>query len=220
MNGDTFINNDGKGYGNSLNEGDNFFMQKDSFQSVNSYRNRLNGYDLNILEDEAYKEINDDLFKLEYKISKCEEKLNDIKSKVQSARDIDDFEQAGSLSAEQEILEAELNELKYEYGKASISANISGYISNVNKKKENIISIFVNLFRKSFLYKFSPKIASAFEFKQSLHRLESINKSVNELMELSIPYGEENKRYEQLSKYIAKANNIQAEMSNIIRKRK
>ena len=48
--------------------------------------------------------------------------------------------------------------------------------------------------------------------------LENINKSVDELVSLNIPYGESLSKYEQLSKYIIKANSIQAQISNHLKK--
>lgn len=36
---------------------------------------RLNDYDYNILREDAYKDVSDELFKLEYKISRLEEEL-------------------------------------------------------------------------------------------------------------------------------------------------
>ena len=55
------------------------------------------------------------------------------------------------------------------------------------------------------------------EIKSSLDKLENINKSVDELMSMKIPYGESNYRYDILSKYISKANSIQSEISKVIR---
>ena len=56
---------------------DNFFEDNhfvsDSFNQEHS--RRLNDYDYNILKEDAYKEVSDELFKLEYKISKIEEEL-------------------------------------------------------------------------------------------------------------------------------------------------
>ena len=38
---------------------------------------RLNDYDYNILREDAYKDVSDELFKLEYKISRLEEELTE-----------------------------------------------------------------------------------------------------------------------------------------------
>ena len=61
------------------------------------------------------------------------------------------------------------------------------------------------------------KFSTSMELKKSLLKLDNINKSVDELMTLQTPYGEAQDKYEQLSKYIVKANNIQAEISKHLR---
>ena len=61
------------------------------------------------------------------------------------------------------------------------------------------------------------KFSSVLEIRQSLEKLESINKSVDELMSLQTPYGEAGDKYTQLSKYITRANNIQAQISKSLR---
>ena len=60
-------------------------------------------------------------------------------------------------------------------------------------------------------------VTATAEFKDSLKRLKSISKSVDELMTMETPYGEASAKYEQLSKYIARANSIQAEISKFIK---
>ena len=66
--------------------------------------------------------------------------------------------------------------------------------------------------------KLPAPFSKIFELKKSLTKLENINKSVDELMRLNIPYGENINKYEQLSRYIIKANSIQSEISNYIKK--
>ena len=67
-NNNFFTNSESKIY-------DEDFTQNTSFYEPSR---RLNDYDYNILKEDAYKEINDELFKLEYKISKIEEDLKHI----------------------------------------------------------------------------------------------------------------------------------------------
>ena len=57
------------------------------------------------------------------------------------------------------------------------------------------------------------RFSSVLELKKSLSKLENINKSVDELMTLQTPYGEALDKYEQLSRYITRANTIQAQIS-------
>ena len=63
----------------------------------------------------------------------------------------------------------------------------------------------------------SGKFASVQELKQSLNKLENINKSVDELMTLQTPYVEAGEKQDQLSKYITRANTIQAKISRLLK---
>ena len=62
------------------------------------------------------------------------------------------------------------------------------------------------------------KVSSMLKIKKSLSMLEGINKSVDKLVTMTVPYGENINKYRELSKYIIKANEIQAEISKHIGK--
>ena len=62
------------------------------------------------------------------------------------------------------------------------------------------------------------QFVSLVELKKSLDKLENINKSVDELIAMNIPYGENNDKYRQLSSYIIKANSIQSEIVKNMKK--
>jgi len=47
----------------------------------------------------------------------------------------------------------------------------------------------------------------------SLERLTEINKSVDELIEMNVPYGEKKENYEKLTQYLAQANQIHSQIS-------
>ena len=68
-----------------------------------------------------------------------------------------------------------------------------------------------------FVSRVPGKLSSFFEIKNSLNKLENISKSVDELMKVQYPYGESESRYEQLSKYIAKANSLHANITKFIK---
>ena len=61
---------------------DNFFMAESSQNKISYFVNeqsrRLNDYDFHLLQEDAYKDIQDDLFQLEYKISKKSQNRNKI----------------------------------------------------------------------------------------------------------------------------------------------
>ena len=208
---------------------DNFFLmeEKTSFQlferkPIESSR-RLNDYDFNLLQEDAYKDVSDDLFKLEYKISKLETEILNLESQIQTAFDIHDDLLIDELINRKTVLEEEYESLIVMYNNKSLSAKITGSLSNIfgERVKSIIQNVKENMssFSESILEKLPKKFSSVVELKRSLTKLENINKSVDELVNLNIPYGENINKYEQLSKYIIKANNIQNELAEYIKKK-
>lgn len=202
---------------------DNFFEDNHfaSDRISKEHSRRLNDYDYNILKEDAYKEVSDELFKLEYKISKMEEELKQIDVQIQSARDISDYDTVEYYINRKKVLQDDLENLTEIYNEKSLSTKISGgllgffspilklFVTNTQKTISNL---------KDFIISMLPsKFSSVLEIRQSLEKLESINKSVDELMSLQTPYGEAGDKYTQLSKYITRANNIQAQISKSLR---
>ena len=206
---------------------DNFFVNKESSKVfrpefiTNEAGRRLNDYDFNLLKEDAYKEVSDDLFKLEYKISKTEAEIKNLDIQIQLAKDINNEILIEDLTLRQSILKEDFEVLLAMYNDKSLSAKITDKVFNFfGNKTNNSIKEFkskINLFSESFLQKLPKPIASVIELKKSLAKLENINKSVDELMSLKIPYGENIDKYSQLSQFIIKANSIQAEISNYIK---
>ena len=169
MQGDTFIRNQTN---NTPQTDDNFFLQSDYYAINNNSRtpNRhLNDYDSNILKEDAYKDISDDIFKLEYQISKYEEGIKSLDMQIQAARDIHDFELAESLFEKRKELASELQTLSAMYKKASLSAKISGGVTSKIKGQLNqngIVGYIENL-----ISKLPFKFKSIIEIKNSLERL-------------------------------------------------
>jgi hypothetical protein len=188
---------------------------KESFKSINDY-------DLNLLQEDAYKDVNDEIFKLEYKIHKIEEELNIINSQIQVAIDINDYNLIKKLSLRKSFLENNHKNLLDSYNDKSISTRISDVISKIlNPKSKNKYNpqnnYFINLINK-LSTKLPKKFLSLYELKNSLNKLENLNKSVYDLISIKTAYNNSEK-YEQLSKYIIKANSIQAQIKNSIKKK-
>ena len=105
------------------------------------------------------------------------------------------------------------------YNDKSLSAKITENLSSVfrgnlktgvgtlSQKLSNLVDSLLLVLPKPF--------AASVKLKKSLNKLENINKSVDELIGLS-PNNDGFNKYEQLSKYIVKANNIQSEMKKFI----
>ena len=209
-------------------QNNNFFLMEEtptlqnSKQSISEPTRRLNDYDFNLLKEDAYKDVSDDLFKLEYKIAKTEEEIKTFESQIQAAREIGDYNLIIDLSSRKNILEEDYEALVAIYNEKSISARISDKIlSFFGSKIKNDIKTFqekTSNITDSILSKLPKQFSSVIELKKSLAKLENLNKSVDELVSLNIPYGENINKYDQLSKYIIKANSIQAEISKYMKK--
>lgn len=205
----------------SINSKDNFFMNESVFQlePIKLYSGeavkRLNDYDITLLEEDAYKNVKDEIFQLEYKISKLENELKILEIQISAAQDLNDEDLLKSLFSKKEVLTDEYKYLFQKYNASSISARISGNVSRVWSGKfiNNKKSITKPLLKKilKFIESNLPKnITALIELKKSLGMLENINKNVNDLVSRYAPFGEELDKYDKLSKYILKANTIQS----------
>jgi len=209
-------------FAEEIGQKDNFFLNNNSKSFKNNLLSsiptrRLNDYDYNLLQEDAYKDINDELFKLEYKISKIEDELKVLETQIQTAIEINDSRLQERLFSHKYSLEQELGQLFNTYNEKSLSAKIT---ESITSKFNNTIKFGVNninnrlkALSQKFLAYLPKSLASNFELKQSLNKLENINKSVDELISNDIPYGEMSDKYEQLSKYIIRANSIQAKLA-------
>ena len=206
----------------------NFFMNESSFSKPDALLfsseplRRLNDYDSNLLEEDAYKDVDDDLFKLEYKLYKLEENIKALTSQIQAAQEIGDGNLAEEFFIRKLNLEREYQNLLEVYNTKSLSAKLSDKVFNLFgqkfKKKYKNHKSKISSFYKQLLGKLPKQLTSILELRNSLTKLENLNKNVDELISMNIPYGENIDKYEQLSKYIIKANSIQGEISKFIKK--
>ena len=216
MNGDIFENTSKNSINNvSKNDASNFFLNQNSVKTVKNNASEpirhLNDYDFNILKEGAYKDVSDEILKLEYKMSRVEKDLNNI------SEEIHDFNLADNLYTRKIQLEEEYKILSEQYKQASLSAKISGGITS--KIKNSVTNIKNTLIASAevIMSKLPGKISSFMEIKSSLSKLSDINKCVDELMENHYPIWENDAKYERLSKYILKANSIQAEITKFLK---
>lgn len=201
----------------------NFFVQQKgsyNYFTESKTARRLNDYDYNILKNDAYKNIQNELLKLEYKISRLEQEIEFVNMQILAANDILDYEQVKNLTLRKETLTLEKEKSLKIYNEKSLSAKISGGITNIftpfQKGNFSSLKTFLGLLNQSILPHLPKNITSVFELKESLKKLENINRSVDELMTLQTPFGESGDKYIQLSKYITKANSIQSEINKLI----
>jgi len=179
---------------------------------------RLNDYDSNILESSAYREINDEMFKLEYKISEIEKEIETVTLALTAAKDVCDEAKVDILSMRKHKLELELVKLNKKYNECSIASKISGGISSINipKGAETFFDKCAEFISSKILSKISKKFSCGQDLKDALLKLENINKSVDELISMKTPYGEAIDRYSQLTKYLNRANFIHYHISKMM----
>ena len=184
---------------------------------------RLNDYDSNILKDDAYKDIDNEVFKIEYRISKIENEIKEAEEQINAAEEIIDTDIKQALENKLSSLKKEHQDLLDLYNEITLSAKITGSVSSMMKKTlgSNFIDIKSKFaeYSEALISKMPPKLASIFKAKKSLSVLANINKSVDKLITMTVPYGENTDKYQQLSKYIIKANSIQSEISGYLDKK-
>ena len=216
MDGDRFISTNKNILRQSDNMADenNFFMQSDVSSKISQSEpmRHINDYDSNILKEDAYKDVNDEVFKLEYKIAKIENEIKEVDKQIQMADEIYDYYASEQLKLRKHQLTQDLLVLMDMYNEVSLSAKISGGVTSKIRDKFINVGKVIESFAETMLSKFPGKISSIIEIKNSLNKLESINKSVDELMKSKYPYGEAAEKYNKLSKYISRANAIQSEI--------
>ena len=206
-------------------KGMNFFLSEGAplLKSSTEPIRRLNDYDFNLLKEDAYKDVSDDIFKLEYKISKTAEEIKMVETQIETADEIKDSVLIKELKARLITLREDYETLIGMYNEKSVSAKITIGLSSIfeGKFKSGIdcIKEIISKTSEGLVSKLPKSITSVFELKKSLNTLENINKSVDELIKMKIPYGEQRDKYETLSKYIIiKANSIHCEISKNIKK--
>ena len=184
---------------------------------------RLNDYDYNLLKEDAYKEVNDDLFRLEYRISKVEEYIKNNSIQLESAKEIGDSALVEELSIKRKMLEDDYKALLALYNNKSFSAKISDKILNLfGIKIKDSVKFLKNSFTDNsdkIISKMPKQFLTLLKLRKTLNTLENLNQSVSELISLNTPYGEQFSKYDKLSKYIIKANSIHANISQDIRKK-
>ena len=192
---------------NPFNSSENILEEPKSAVS-NPMQNRLNGYDSAILNDKTLPNGESEKLKLEYKISEKQKALTDINGKIRNAELYGTQTEVLSLRVRKQRLEQELLELNREY-------------ANSNKRIKTPTGEVINLpwvkkaqtfFSRKVLAKVSKKFNSIVFLGDSLEKLSAINKSVDALIEMKVPYGEKNDNYEKLTEYLYQANQIHSQI--------
>lgn len=178
---------------------------------------RLNDYDLNILNDNSFKDLDDKSLKLEILIAEKEEALENLNNKIIGAELIGKLLDVMELKIQAKKLENELLELKNEYAKQNITQRLAPKVSKP-KKRLSPLKLFARFVTRKIFARVSKKFKSIADLGDSLDVLTSINDNVDELIAMKVPYGETKANYEKLTNYLYRANRIHSQISKKMQK--
>ena len=190
-------------------------MNNNLFQS--NFNKRLNDYDLNILNDNSFKDLDDKTLKLECLIAEKEEALENLNNKIKVAEILGKLLDIMNLKIQAKQIENELAELKEQYSKRNITEKITDAVIS-KKPKLSPIRRLARFVSRNIIAKMSKKVKSILDLSDSLDVLTSINENVDELIAMKIPYGETKANYEKLTNYLYRANKIHSEINKKMQK--
>lgn len=173
---------------------------------------RLNDYDLNILNDNSFKDLDDKTLKLECQIAEKEEALEILNNKIKGAEVIGKLLDVMELKIQAKQIENELVQLKNEYAKRNITERLTPKLSKT-KRKLSPLKLFARFVTRKIFARVSKKFRSIADLGDSLDTLVSINDNVDELIAMKVPYGETKANYEKLTNYLYRANRIHSDIS-------
>ncbi len=183
------------------------------FSADYRYSTRLNGYDVNMLDDiSATETVDDEVIKLGVEITKLEDILEENRKKIVATERLGRLPDVIKLKIKEKELERDLAELKSLYAqKKSLSKPL---LKSKLKKRSDmpIIRAIQRFISRKILAKLSKKFNSIMVLSDSLEMLSGINKSVDELIDMKVPYGEHLENYQRLTSYLYKANRIHSQI--------
>ncbi len=179
--------------------------------------NRINDYDLNILNSNSFRNLDDKTLKLECLIAEKEEALELLNNKIKGTEILGKLLDVMDLKIKAKQLENELSELKNEYAKRNLSERLTPKIGKT-KKQLSPLKLFARYMTKNVFSKVSKKFKSIADLSESLDTLTSINDNVDELIAMKVPYGETKANYEKLTNYLYRANRIHSDISRKMQK--
>ena len=220
--------------------GGNIFSQKYNFSEVNPFSadfnpqevkptqnttatnpiKRLNGYDSAILNKTKYDEAETEDLSLEYRIKEKESIIKDLDSKIKVAENYGTQNETLGLKAKKQRITEELNTLRKQqmYGGRVLGEKSQAYHESF-KQKMPIIYKIQSFISRQILAKVSKKVNSVVTLSDSLEQLSEISKSVDDLVDMNVPYGEKVQNYEKLTEYLNQANMIHSKISKSLGKK-
>jgi len=176
---------------------------------------RINDLDLNILNDNSFKDLDDKALKMEVLIAQKEEALDNLNNKIKGMEFLGKLLDVMELKIQAKKLENEICELKSEFAKQNLKNRFS---IKTAKRKISPLKVIARFLTRKIFSKISKKFKSIADLGESLDTLISINDNVDELIAMKVPYGETKANYEKLTNYLYRANKIHSQISKKMQK--
>lgn len=186
--------------------------------AVSPFKKRLNDYDSSLFEETSVQKIEDPALKLQAEIKKTEETIATLTEELQLAETLRDTMRTKDVFIRKLMAEKKLEKLQQEYksngfDKKQKFVNLKQLPGSV--KSEIALKIKSLIKNSRIINAFSP-VAGFLRTKETLNRLDRINKSVDGLITSNTPFGENEQRYKLLVNQLTQANRLQNEIKKEI----
>lgn len=179
---------------------------------------RINGYDSAILNKTNIEEPEGEDLSIDYRIKEKESVVKDLDAKIKVADNYGTQNEALSLKAKRQRVLQELDTLRKQqmYGGRVLGEKQAFHQSF--KEKMPVIYKIQEFISRQILSRVSKKVKSVVTLSDSLEQLSEISRSVDELIDMNVPYGEKVQNYEKLTEYLSQANMIHSKISKSLGK--
>ena len=179
---------------------------------------RINGYDSAILNKTNIEEPEGEDLSIDYRIKEKESVVKDLDAKIKVADNYGTQNEALSLKAKRQRVLQELDTLRKHqmYGGRVLGEKQAFHQSF--KEKMPVIYKIQEFISRQILSRVSKKVKSVVTLSDSLEQLSEISRSVDELIDMNVPYGEKVQNYEKLTEYLSQANMIHSKISKSLGK--
>ena len=179
---------------------------------------RINGYDSAILNKTNIEEPEGEDLSIDYRIKEKESVVKDLDAKIKVADKYGTQNEALSLKAKRQRVLQELDTLRKQqmYGGRVLGEKQAFHQSF--KEKMPVIYKIQEFISRQILSRVSKKVKSVVTLSDSLEQLSEISRSVDELIDMNVPYGEKVQNYEKLTEYLSQANMIHSKISKSLGK--
>ena len=164
-------------------------------------------------EKTSIEKIDDPELKLETKIEKLEEMISVLEEKLVVAETVQDTMKAKEIFIQKLMLEKKLEKMREEYKKngfdSKLTENIMSFFGLPQNIENELKQKAENFMKNSALARPFKPVMNFFKVKETLNRLDKINKSVDELVNMQVPFGEGEQRYQALANHLTRATYLQ-----------